>query len=60
MLRATPGLLVFRPADAIETAEVWEIAINQFRPSVLSLAPEFAPLRTGSVEKTSRAKEAIS
>jgi transketolase len=52
MLRATPDLLVFRPADAIETAEAWEIAINQSRPSVLSLSRQNLPLlRTGSVEK---------
>ena len=27
-LRAIPGLLVFRPADAVETAECWEIALS--------------------------------
>ena len=26
ILRATPNMLVFRPADTIETAESWEIA----------------------------------
>ena len=29
MLRATPNLLVFRPADAVETAECWEIALER-------------------------------
>lgn len=52
MLRATPDLLVFRPADAIETAEAWEIALTQSRPSVLSLSRQNLPLqRTGSVQK---------
>ena len=27
-LRAMPGLLVFRPADAVETAECWELALS--------------------------------
>ncbi|MEE2690628.1 MAG: transketolase [Pseudomonadota bacterium] len=37
-LRAIPNLLVFRPADAIETAECWEIALKEkARPSVLAL-----------------------
>ncbi|HEY8065436.1 MAG TPA: transketolase [Methylosinus sp.] len=38
-LRAMPNLYVFRPADAIETAECWEIALNaRTTPSVLSLS----------------------
>jgi transketolase len=38
-LRALPNLYVFRPADAIETAESWEIALNaKTTPSVLSLS----------------------
>ena len=28
-LRAIPGLRVFRPADAVETAECWELALAQ-------------------------------
>ncbi|WP_366656226.1 transketolase [Fodinicurvata sp. EGI_FJ10296] len=37
-LRAIPNLKVFRPADAIETAECWELALNnQTGPSVLAL-----------------------
>jgi transketolase len=36
--RATPNTLVFRPADTVETAEAWEIALTQTdTPSVLSL-----------------------
>ncbi|HRO10991.1 transketolase [Amaricoccus sp.] len=38
MLRATPNLNVFRPADTIETAEAWELALGSLRtPSVLAL-----------------------
>jgi transketolase len=39
MLRATPNLNVLRPADIIETAEAWEIALaTRDRPSVLVLS----------------------
>ncbi|MEP9373976.1 transketolase [Mesorhizobium sp. KR1-2] len=39
MLRATPHLNVFRPADIIETAECWELALKtRDRPSVLVLS----------------------
>jgi transketolase len=46
-LRAIPNLLVLRPADAVETAECWEIALDQSnRPSVLALSRQnLAPLR---------------
>ncbi len=38
-LRAMPNMLVFRPADVVETAETWEIALgNSKRPSVLALS----------------------
>lgn len=37
-LRAIPNLLVLRPADAVETAEAWQVALQQkHRPSVLAL-----------------------
>ncbi|HLT77846.1 MAG TPA: transketolase [Ferrovibrio sp.] len=37
-LRAIPNLLVLRPADAVETAEAWQVALKQKnRPSVLAL-----------------------
>ncbi len=36
-LRAIPGLTVFRPADAIETAECWQHAVHGDGPSVLAL-----------------------
>ena len=44
MLRATPNLNVFRPADVVETAEAWEIALTSSRtPSVLSLTRQGLP-----------------
>jgi transketolase len=36
-LRAMPKLNVFRPADTVETAEAWELALNADVPSVLAL-----------------------
>ncbi|WP_118137532.1 transketolase [Oceanicella sp. SM1341] len=47
-LRAIPNMHVFRPADAVETAEVWELALTmQDAPSVLSLTRQNLPtLRT--------------
>jgi transketolase len=43
-LRAMPNLLVMRPADAIETAECWEIALGQpDRPTVLALTRQNLP-----------------
>ena len=49
-LRAIPNLLVLRPADAIETAEAWEIALShRDRPSVLALTRDaVATLRTAA------------
>ncbi|MEY9832878.1 transketolase [Sinorhizobium fredii] len=45
MLRATPNLNVFRPADIIETAECWEIALGEkSRPSVLALSRQALPM----------------
>lgn len=44
-LRAMPNLLVLRPADAIETVEAWEIALqHQHGPSVLALSRQNLPL----------------
>jgi transketolase len=45
MLRATPNLNVFRPADIIETAECWELALkSENRPSVLVLSRQNLPM----------------
>ena len=38
-LRAIPNLLVMRPADATETAECWQLALeSQFAPSAIALS----------------------
>jgi transketolase len=42
--RATPNTMVFRPADLVETAEAWEIALSSKRtPSVLALSRQNLP-----------------
>lgn len=44
MLRATPNCRVIRPADAVETAEAWEIALSSLRtPTVLALSRQGLP-----------------
>lgn len=47
-LRAIPNLLVMRPADAMETAECWQLALeSQFAPSAIALSRQALPaLRT--------------
>ncbi|MBU2340690.1 MAG: transketolase, partial [Alphaproteobacteria bacterium] len=47
-LRMIPNLLVMRPADVVETAECWQIALEQRdRPTVLALSRQNLPqLRT--------------
>jgi transketolase len=43
-LRAIPNLLVFRPCDAVETAECWQLALEaRNRPSVLALTRQNLP-----------------
>ena len=52
-LRAIPNLLMLRPADAVETAECWEIALrSRTRPSVLVLTRQgFNTQRTEHVDE---------
>jgi transketolase len=60
-LRAIPGLQVLRPADAIETAEAWHIALtSNNRPTVMALTRDAVPtkLRSGPVEENLSAKGA--
>jgi len=43
-LRAIPNLNLFRPADAVETAECWALALENFTtPSVLALSRQGLP-----------------
>jgi transketolase len=60
MLRATPNLNVFRPADTIETAEAWELALlDRRRPSVLALTRQNLPtVRTRHSQKNLTARGA--
>src|SRR4051794_23329327 len=46
-LRAMPQIHVFRPADAVETAECWALALQSDGPSVLALTRQnLVPVRT--------------
>lgn len=60
-LRAIPNVLVLRPGDAVETAECWQIALqNENRPSILVLTRQSVPtvLRAGNLEDNLSAKGA--
>jgi transketolase len=46
-LRAMPQLMVYRPADAVETAECWALALQSEEPSILALTRQnLPPVRT--------------
>jgi transketolase len=46
-LRAMPQLDVYRPADAVETAECWALALTSEDPSILALTRQnLRPVRT--------------
>jgi transketolase len=51
-LRAIPNLLVFRPCDAVETVECWQLALQaRTSPSALALTRQNLPqLRTGHTD----------
>ncbi len=59
-LRAMPNLLVFRPADGVETVESWALALaNTSGPSALALSRQNLPtLRTTHTEENLTAKGA--
>ena len=61
-LRAIPNLYVFRPADAMETAECWELAMEaQKTPSILALSRQNLPaVRTEYSAENKSAKGAYS
>jgi transketolase len=44
MLRAVPGLIDFRPADANETAACWRIALERTGPSFFALSRQNLPV----------------
>jgi transketolase len=54
-LRAIPNLLVFRPGDAIETAETWDCALRaKASPSVLCLSRQALPAFRNAADDTNR------
>ncbi len=59
-LRAIPNLNVYRPADAVETAEAWELALaDEGTPSVLCLSRQGLPtVRTEHTDELQSAKGA--
>ncbi len=59
MLRATPNLHVFRPCDAVETAECWELALgSRNTPSALLLSRQNLPTLRMSSETNESARGA--
>ena len=56
-LRAMPGLRVMRPADAIETAEAWRVALeHRHGPTALALTRQNLPILAETAE---RAREGV-
>ncbi len=55
-LRAIPGMRVYRPADSVETAECWELALAAPKtPAVIALSRQGVPtLRRDTSENRSR------
>ena len=59
-LRAIPNLNVFRPADAVETAEAWQCALaSKATPSILALSRQgLAQFRTNDLQNNKTARGA--
>ncbi|MEO7504557.1 MAG: transketolase [Sphingomicrobium sp.] len=58
-LRAMPGLHVYRPCDAVETAECWAAALAKDGPSLLALSRQnLSPQRTKAAKDNLSAKGA--
>ncbi|MEO6248046.1 MAG: transketolase [Sphingomicrobium sp.] len=58
-LRVIPGLAVYRPCDAVETAECWAAALADEGPSLLALSRQnLAPMRTVAKAENLSAKGA--
>ena len=51
-LRAIPNLLVFRPCDAVETAECWQLALRSARPAERAGADAPEPAATAPAKWT--------
>ena len=50
-LRAIPGMVVLRPADANETTAAWAAALKRHGPSALALSRQKLPVLPGTEEK---------
>lgn len=58
-LRAMPNLLVFRPADIVETAECWQLALETTTgPSLLALSRQNLPCLRDRVDENQSARGA--
>ncbi|MBV9833449.1 MAG: transketolase [Alphaproteobacteria bacterium] len=58
-LRAMPNLNVFRPADVVETAECWDLALRSHEtPSILALTRQNLPTICGGVAENRSARGA--
>jgi transketolase len=58
-LRAMPGIHVYRPADAVETAECWASALAIDGPSLIALSRQnLAPVRKRAVSENMSARGA--
>ena len=58
-LRVMPQLEVYRPADAVETAECWALALQSDEPSILALTRQnLTPLRTKAASENLSARGA--
>jgi transketolase len=54
-LRAMPHLNVFRPGDAVETAECWQLALeHRHNPSILALTRQALPLQRTEAHSENR------
>src|SRR6202790_3655723 len=60
-LRAIPHLNVFRPGDAVETAECWQLALeNRHAPSILALTRQPLPLQRAEAHSENRSDKNLS
>lgn len=56
MLRMTPGVAVWRPADLVETAVAWQFAIEHQGPTCLLLTRQTVPQQTHTANSISNIK----
>ncbi|HYD44274.1 MAG TPA: transketolase, partial [Phenylobacterium sp.] len=57
-VRAMPNLNVFRPADAVETAECWRLALEAKGPSLMALSRQKVPAVRGEAGENRSARGA--